>query len=110
MSDQVSYSKGERVPRSGYGHSPGLPRFAATLGTELRNDRNPNGVVTVPWQEFVSLRCWSTSTTRSFGCVVADPCVATYDAGHETQPRLGLRVRMQTVSQSSRETRQACAV
>ena len=26
-------------------HSPGLLRFAATLGTELRNDRNPNGVV-----------------------------------------------------------------
>ncbi len=28
-------------------HSPGLPRFAATLGTESRNDRNPNGVVTL---------------------------------------------------------------
>jgi len=29
-------------------HSPGLPRFAATLGTELSNGRNPNnGVVTV---------------------------------------------------------------
>src|SRR5260370_38587871 len=28
-------------------HSPGLPRLAATLGTEITNDRNPNGVVTV---------------------------------------------------------------
>jgi len=28
-------------------HSPGLPRFAATLGTESGNDRNPNGVVTL---------------------------------------------------------------
>jgi hypothetical protein len=27
-------------------HSPGLPRLAATLGTELWNGRNPIGVVT----------------------------------------------------------------
>jgi hypothetical protein len=27
-------------------HSPGLPCFAATLGTELGNKSNPNGVVT----------------------------------------------------------------
>ena len=35
-------------------HSPGLPRLAATLGTELRNERNPNGVVTVPRLRVVS--------------------------------------------------------
>ena len=28
-------------------YSPGLLRFAATLGTELWNSRNPNGVMTV---------------------------------------------------------------
>ena len=28
-------------------HSPGLPRFAATLGTEVRSAPNPNGVVTL---------------------------------------------------------------
>src|SRR5688500_10752215 len=32
------------IPRSGYVDSPGLPRFAATLGSNVLTISNPNGV------------------------------------------------------------------
>jgi hypothetical protein len=78
-------------------HSPGLPRFAATLGTMARNDRNPNGVVSF-FAKTVCLIQVVYGRFRGRRVIV------------ERHNPVGVERFMQTFSQGSRETRQPWAV
>jgi hypothetical protein len=96
-------------------HSPGLSRFAATLGTEVRNDLNPNGVVSflgkqsVPFMEGTAI----TGSQPASLLVVNEPALPLHhDVGRsqrDTTP-LGLRATCKPFPQGSREARQPWAV
>lgn len=58
-------------------HSPGLPRFAATLGTELSNDPNPKWGWDRPLNSLSRLRDGGYGSYRFEACVsiVDDPAL-----------------------------------